>query len=81
MDTLLSLLMRQATIRAIDLSYFSSYQTLSADKNWKSYYRTKLKKSGHIWVNRGKAVNSLTHKGSGGNKKLPARRFPTVGIV
>jgi len=28
-----------------------------------------------------RAVNSLTHKGSGGNEKLPPRRIPTVGIV
>jgi hypothetical protein len=52
-DTLLSLLMRQTTIRAEDRSYFSGYQTLSADKNWKSYYRTKLEKSGRIRVNQG----------------------------
>ncbi len=26
-------------------------------------------------------INSLTHKGSGGNEKLPPSRFPTVGIV
>ena len=26
-------------------------------------------------------LNSLTHKGSGGNEKLPPCRFPTVGIV
>jgi hypothetical protein len=26
-----------ATIEAEDLSYFSSYQTLTTDKNWQSY--------------------------------------------
>ncbi len=42
--------MRNATIKAEELSVISSYQTFTADKNSKSYEaRRKLKKSGLIY--------------------------------
>ena len=51
-----------ATIGAEELSYISSYQTLSADKIWKSYIAStklvKIKRM-HICAHRGKAVKSF----------------------
>ena len=34
-----------------------------------------------VHVRRGLTYNTLTDKGAGGNKKIPRRRIPTVGIV
>jgi hypothetical protein len=54
-----------------ELSYISSYQTLSGDKKWKSNQASmKLnKKLGAYMHRRGKAVNSLTAKSVPTGKK------------
>ena len=57
MDPLLTSSMRRASLKRVSkrkkeeaISYISSYQTLTADKNSKTYWaRKKLKKSGSIY--------------------------------